>query len=214
MMKEAWSQLGGWDTASDVVGSTSAKKWKRVKPGKGILYNGAEGKSAAVVSRQEYGDIELEIEFMIPHSSNSGIYLMQRYEVQILDSFGKSDGELSYGDCGGIYHRWDDSEPDAKKKGYEGTPPTTNASAAPGAWQKFRILFRAPRFDKQGHKIENARFVRVVHNGVIIHEDVEVTGPTRGGLAGGEVASAPLSIQGDHGPIAFRKLQVRQTTLK
>src|SRR5690606_13008133 len=108
---------------------------------------------------------------------------------------------------GAIYERWDDSKPEGSK-GYEGTPPSTNACSAPGTSQTFKIKFRAPRFDAAGQKIENARFIRVEHNGVVIHEDVEVTGPTRGG-AEGEVAAAPLVVQGDHGPVAFRKFVVR-----
>lgn len=197
--------------ASKVVGDPHAKKWKVVKPGKAILYNGDAGKAVNLVSKELHGDAELDVEFMIPKGSNSGIYLMNRYEIQILDSYGKPDSDITYGDCGGIYERWDESKPTNEEKGYEGTAPSTNACTAPGTWQRFHILFRAPRFDGEGKKTENARFVRVEHNGVVIHEDVEVTGPTRGGEDGPEVASAPISIQGDHGPVAFRKFLVRPT---
>lgn len=209
-----WVEVGEWKMAGKVVGDPHAKKWKHVKPGTSILYNGDKGKSINLTSKQTHGDAELEIEFMIPKGSNSGVYLMNRYEVQILDSYGKADSDISYGDCGGIYERWDDSKPTKEEKGYEGTAPTTNACSAPGTWQKFHILFRAPRFDSSGKKSENARFVRVKHNGVVIHEDVEVTGPTRGGEAGPEVADAPLTVQGDHGPVAFRKFLVRPTKFK
>ncbi len=203
----AWKETGEWALASDVQGSSQEKKWKSVTPGKGILYNGASGKTLNIVSKQSHGDAEIEVEFMIPKASNSGIYLMSRYELQILDSYGKADNAISVHDCGAIYERWDDSKPEGSK-GYEGTPPSTNACSAPGTWQTFKIKFRAPRFDAAGKKIENARFIRVEHNGVVIHEDVEVTGPTRGG-AEGEVAAAPLVVQGDHGPVAFRKFVVR-----
>jgi len=209
--EKSWSNFDGWSTAASIAGSASEKKWKSVKPGKAIIHNTdkKEAKPKDIVSILEHGDVELEIEFMIPKSSNSGIYFMKRYEVQILDSFGKSDEDLSFGDCGGIYQIWDDSKPTNKEKGFEGTPPTTNASTAPGAWQKFRVQFRAPRFDSEGNKTENARFIRVIHNGVTIHEDVEVTGPTRGGHDKNEVAKAPLMIQGNHGPVAIRKLIVK-----
>jgi hypothetical protein len=206
----AWSETGAWAIAGEVHGSTQEKKWKAIKPGEGILYNGAEGKTINLVSQGEHGDAELEVEFMIPKGSNSGIYLMGRYEVQILDSYGKADNALSVHDCGAIYERWDESKPEGSR-GYEGTPPATNACSAPGTWQTFAIHFRAPRFDAEGNKTENARFIRVEHNGVVIHENVEVTGPTRGGLAGPEAASAPVWVQGDHGPVAFRKLLVRHT---
>ena len=138
---------------------------------------------------------------------------MGRYEVQILDSFGKSDAEMKHGDCGGIYERWDDTKEKKEEKGFEGTPPSANASAAPGTWQTYQILFRAPRFDTNGEKIENARFLKVVHNGTVIHENVEVTGPNRGGMEP-EVAEGPIKIQGDHGPVAFRKLVVTPRTFE
>ncbi len=206
----AWTETGDWAMADEIQGSTQEKKWKSVKPGKAILYNGAEGKTINITSKGSHGDAEIEVEFMIPKSSNSGIYLMSRYELQILDSYGKADNAITVHDGGAIYERWDESKPEGSK-GYEGTPPSTNASSAPGTWQTYKILFRAPRFDAQGKKTENARFIRVEHNGVVIHEDVEVTGPTRGGAEGPEVASAPVIIQGDHGPVAYRKLVVRHT---
>lgn len=209
----AWKNAEKWAMAGAISASTAQKKWKDVKPGNKILYNGAAGKAGNPVSKAEHGDAEIEVEFMIPKGSNSGIYLMQRYEVQILDSFGKPDSQLTYGDCGGIYRRWDESR-EEKERGYEGTAPATNASTAPGTWQTFSIDFRAPRFDAEGKKTENARFVQVKHNGVVIHEDAEVTGATRGGVGGPEVERAPLSIQGDHGPVAFRKILVRPTEFK
>ncbi len=209
----AWTETGAWAKAGEVQGSTQEKKWKSITPGDTILFNGAEGKSTNMVSKGDHGDVEVEVEFMIPKSSNSGIYLMSRYEVQILDSYGKPDNGLAYGDCGGIYERWDDTKPKGSE-GYEGTAPATNASTAPGTWQTFSISFRAPRFDATGKKTENARFVKVVHNGVVIHEDVEVTGPTRGGAAGPEIARGTITVQGDHGPVAFRKFLVRHTTFK
>ncbi|MEM6916045.1 MAG: DUF1080 domain-containing protein, partial [Verrucomicrobiota bacterium] len=190
-----------------VKGSEMEKKWDSVQAGEGILYNGKEGKTSNMRTVESFGDVELYAEFMIPKSSNSGIYFMERYEIQILDSFGKPDKDLKHGDCAGIYERWDETKEKNEEKGFEGTPPSTNASGAPGSWQTYRIHFRAPRFDADGNKIENARFLRVEHNGTLVHENAEVTGPTRGGQSG-EIAEASLKIQGDHGPIAFRKLVV------
>jgi len=202
---DAWEETGEWALAGSVAGSAVEKAWESIEPGEGILYNGADGETSNPVSKVRHGDVEIEAEFMIPKSSNSGLYLMQRYEVQILDSYGKPDSELKIHDAGAIYERWDE---DRDPKGYEGTPPATNASGAPGTWQNFRIVFRAPRFDAAGEKTENARFIRVELNGTLVHEDVEVTGPTRGGLEGPEAAVAGLKVQGDHGPVAFRKLRL------
>lgn len=209
---ECWDAPGEWCHAGKVSGSTTEKKWSSVGPGAGILFNGKTEKSNNLVSKTSHGDVEVYAEFMIPKSSNSGIYFMERYEVQILDSFGKPDDGLKHGDCGGIYQRWDESR-EGKDKGFEGTPPSTNASTAPGTWQKFHIVFRAPRFNAEGTKTENARFILVKHNGVVIHQDIEVTGPTRGGNSDKEVSSAPFKIQGDHGPVAFRKFTVKNLKL-
>jgi hypothetical protein len=82
-------------------------------------------------------------------------------------SHGKPDKNLQYGDCGGIYNT---------------APPRTNASKSPGEWQVFQVSFQAPRFDAKGKKTANARFAKVIHNGVVIHENVEVKGPTTAAL--------------------------------
>jgi hypothetical protein len=151
----------------------------------------------------EHGDVLAHIEFMVPKGSNSGVYFMGRYEIQVLDSFGVEQPQHS--DCGGIYQRWDDNR---DPKGYEGRPPRVNAARAPGEWQVFDVVFRAPRFDANGKKTANAMFVRVVHNGVVVHENEEVTGPTRAALFNDEKPKGPLMLQGDHGPVAYRNIWI------
>jgi hypothetical protein len=173
--------------------------------GKGAMLNGPNGTTSDIFTLFDHADVEVHLEFMVPKGSNSGVYFMSRYEVQILDSFGVASPQHS--DCGGIYQRWDDARGEGKE-GYEGVPPKENASLPPGEWQTFDVIFRAPRFDDSGKKIANARFERVVHNGKIIHQNVEVTGPTRAGMTG-EKPFAPLRLQGDHGPVAFRNIVVR-----
>ncbi|MHC4808639.1 MAG: 3-keto-disaccharide hydrolase, partial [Planctomycetota bacterium] len=148
-------------------------------------------------------DVRAHIEFMVPRGSNSGVYFMGRYEIQILDSWGKK--QPTFSDCGGIYQRWDDKR---TPKGYEGRPPRVNASLPPGQWQTFDVIFRAPRFDKTGKKIANARFVKVIHNGILVHRNAEVTGPTRAGTYRDEKPRGPLMLQGDHGPVAYRNIWI------
>jgi hypothetical protein len=84
-----------------------------------------------------------------------------------------------------------------------------NASLPPGQWQTFDVVFRAPRFDASGKKTRSARFVKVAHNGKLIHENVEVTGPTRAATYNDEKPTGPLMLQGDHGPVAYRNVRVR-----
>lgn len=164
------------------------------EPGEGILVNAADGHGVDLLLDMTHGDCDLHVEFMVPRGSNSGIYLHGQYEVQILDSYGKDDKELKYGDCGGIYNT---------------APPRTNASLPPGQWQTFDIAFQAPRFDDKGKKVADARFLKVIHNGKVIHENVEVKGPTTAALGGPERPQGVLMLQGDHGPVAFRNLRLR-----
>ncbi len=173
--------------------------------GSGILLNmNNDSIKDHLLTNWEHGDLLLELDVMIPKGSNSGIYLQGRYEVQLLDSWGVADP--AYSDIGGIYRNWESE----KGQIYMGKAPITNAAKAPGLWQHFSIAFRAPRFDAQGRKTENARFIYVDLNGVRIHENLEIPLPTGGPIEKNEVAKGPLMIQGDHGPVAFRNIEYLQ----
>ena len=205
----AWKDPGAnWQLAQRVYGDYQKEKDLQIEPGSGALVNlPTETAKDNLFSTWEHGDIELEIEFLMPKGSNSGIYLQGRYEIQLFDSWGKEDPKHS--DCGGIYQRWDPERGEGKE-GFEGHPPTLNASRAPNLWQHLHILFRAPRFDESGTKISPARFEKVYHNGVLIHNEVEVFGPTRAAAFEDEVPMGPLMIQGDHGPVAFRNIRFKK----
>lgn len=146
-----------------------------------------------IYTEEKYGDCTLEIEFMVPKGSNSGIYVMGEYEIQILDSFGKE--KVGPSDVGGLYGA---------------AAPKTNASKKPGEWQKFVIEFQAPRFDGT-KKTQNAKFVKITLNDTVIHENVEMKGPTPSGVTGKEAPTGPLMFQGDHGPVAFRTIKITPT---
>jgi len=197
---------GEWMVAGKVAIDRHDPKTFSIHSGRGVLVNGTKGRTVNLISEFEHGDVEAQIEFCVPKDSNSGVYFQGRYEVQILDSWGVAHPK--YSDCGGIYERWKDN------RGYEGHAPRVNASKRPGEWQTFDVIFRAPRFDATGKKSENARFVKVLHNGKVIHENVEVTGPTRAAAyESDEKAYGPLMLQGDHGPVAFRKLRLKSIRL-
>lgn len=206
----------GWGATSSVALDKEDSKLLYIsdKPGDGVLHNTStdipKKERAALRTARNYGDIELHVEFLMAKGSNSGVYILDRYEVQILDSWGKPDSELAVHDCGAIYERWSDEEPDPKKRGYEGTAPKKNATRPPGEWQSLDIVFRAPRFDKKGNKTTDATFVSVELNGVLLHKNVTATGPTRGGKAGKEAAKGPLVFQGNHGPVGLRNVWVKE----
>jgi hypothetical protein len=159
-----------------------------VKEGGNELVNTANG-GVDIYTAEEFGDCKVEVEVLVPKGSNSGIYLMGRYEIQILDSFGRD--KLGMGDMGAIYSV---------------AVPKLNASLKPGEWQKYVIDFQAPRF-KGKEKVANAVFTKVELNGKVIHENAEVKkGVTGGSLGNMEVPVGPLMFQGDHGTVAFRNL--------
>ena len=200
----AWrGNTGQWEIVGDTFTNPGNAKLLSSKPGSGVILNGPTGRTRNIVSKAEFGDVRAHIEFMVPKGSNSGVYFMGRYEIQVFDSWGVD--KPTHSDCGGIYQRWDDNR---NPKGYEGHPPRVNASRPPGQWQTFDAIFRAPRFDKDGRKIANARFEKIVHNGIVVHEDLELTGPTRAGTYNDEKPTGPLMLQGDHGPVAYRNIRL------
>jgi hypothetical protein len=199
---------GDWMAAKAVSLDPADPEKFLVTPGTGILVNGEKGHSVNLISEPEFGDIQAHIEFWIPKHSNSGVYLMGRYEIQIYDSYGVEKDKYPGIECGGIYGRW------INEKNVEGHSPRINASKPAGQWQTFDITFRAPRFDGDGKKTENAKVVKVIHNGRIIHENVELTGPTRSALSDKEKPTGPILLQGNHGPVAFRNLRIKAVHLR
>ncbi|MEY2648448.1 MAG: hypothetical protein RL282_1161 [Bacteroidota bacterium] len=172
--------------------------------GEGILFNHYNRSiqfqpGRNLMTKMEHGDMVIELDLMIPKGSNSGIYLQSRYEVQVNDSWGVKAPR--HGDMGGIYERWKDN------KGYEGKPPMKNACLAPGLWQHLEVSFQAPRFDASGKKTADAKFIYVKLNGITLHENIIVSGPTRAAAFEDEKAYGPLMIQGDHGQIAIRNFK-------
>lgn len=166
------------------------------------------GEHQNLFSREKFGDCELELEFLIAKGSNSGVKLQGRYEIQLYDSHHKEQPTAR--ECGGIYPHWIFQGPGKPLKYIdEGVPPRTNAAKPAGEWQTLRIAFKAPRFDAEGAKTANARFVSVVLNDREIHKDVEVDSPTGNASTPlPEVSRAPLMLQLDHGAVAFRNVRV------
>lgn len=196
-----WSVVGGVYVDRSKDGEITSTE------GTGVLVNiPTKPKKENLKTNFKHGDIELEVDVMMPKGSNSGLYFQERYEVQLFESWEVLD--VSHGDMGGIYQRWDSTK-DKGNEVYEGHAPRINAAKAPGLWQHFRIIFHAPRFDSTGYKIKDAEFKEVWLNGTLIQENVKVTGATRGGIGQDEVAKAPLMIQGDHGAVAFKNLKYK-----
>ncbi len=150
------------------------------------------------VTRRRFGDFQLHVEFLCPvmteksgqARANSGVYLHGIYEVQVLDSFGM---EVAGNGCGALYSI---------------AAPAVNASKPPGEWQTYEILFRAPRFDQAG-KVTQFPRVTVLHNGVVIHNNLELPKTTPGGLGGPMAPAGPILLQ-DHGdPVRYRNIWIR-----
>ncbi|MBN9524176.1 DUF1080 domain-containing protein [bacterium] len=204
--------LTGWKAKNQAKNQwqACAVSWDEKEPGKlvGGIDNSPGGTNRVLAAitgggsdlytEAKFGDVMLEVEFMLPKGSNSGIYLMGEYEVQVLDSYGKPADKLGMGDLGALY---------------SAAAPKVNAAKKPGEWQKFEIVFQAPKFEN-GKKVANAKFRSVVLNGTTLHKDVEMKGATPGGLTGKEAPTGPLMLQGDHGPVAYRNLKVVPVEVK
>ena len=151
---------------------------------------GVEVLGGDIKSKQAFGDFKLHAEFWLPllpgdvtgqQRANSGIYLQDRYELQVLDSFG--DTTPANNECGAIYEK---------------IAPSTNAATAPQTWQTYEVTFRAARFNGSGVKTENAR-VTVVWNGVTVINNAEINGPTGNGAAENGRAR-PAAVPGPRRP--------------
>jgi hypothetical protein len=156
---------------------------------------GVKGHGDIITKEAFGGDFTLHVEFRVPYEpagtgqgrGNSGVYVQGRYEVQVLDSYGLRSGK---NDCAAIYDLH---------------PPKVNACKAPTVWQTFDIAFKAPRFEG-GKKTEPARMT-VRHNGVLVHENAEITTDnTRAGMGGDPSKPGPILLQ-DHGhPVQYRNV--------
>lgn len=195
-----------WKIVGNVHADLEQPNKLETSRGTGILVNDPGNKSGQdLYTKEEFGNMDLVVDYMMAKGSNSGIYFQGQYELQLHDSWGLT--AITSGENGGVYPRWDDQKPEGEKA-YQGYAPRQNVGRAPGLWQHLEVSFQAPRFNEKGEKIENAKFIYVRLNGVTIHEDLELLGPTRGSMEAGEKAKGPLRIQGDHGAVAFRNMEV------
>lgn len=185
----------GKDTSHWVArGSGEACPWT-VEDGSLIVKNGAPD----IVTKDKFGSYKLHVEFWLPLMSdmtsqgraNSGVYNHGRYEVQILDSY--NNPTYQFGGCGAIYEQKD---------------PDKNALLPPEQWNSYDITFTAPKLRADGTLISKPR-ITVVHNGIKIHDNVEIDKPsTRAGEEGPQPAIGPILLQ-DHGcPVRYRNIWV------
>ena len=179
----------------------SPTKWKLID---GALES--VKKAGYIQTKQKFGSCQLHIEFATPKvpkgngqgRGNSGVFLMGQYEVQVLDSY--QNQTYPDGQCGALYGR---------------AKPLVNASRGPGEWQTFDITFHRPIFNEKGEVTRKAKF-HVVHNGVVIHDKLELSGGTgwRGPHSISEYKKhadeGPLQLQ-DHGnPVRFRNIWIKE----
>jgi len=203
----AWYNGDKWDVAGDAALNSDNIRQLVGKAGSGVLINGKEGKCPSLVTkRRDYRDVEIHLEFMVAKGSNSGVIFHGNYEIQILDSYGIK--KLTAGHCGGVYPRAE-AQPTYHHID-KGSPPRVNAAKPAGQWQTMDIIFQAARFDKDGKKSAHARFVKVVHNGKVIQEDVETPYACGPNWDRRQYPQGPIIIQGDYGPIAVRNVRVKE----
>ena len=159
--------------------------------------------SGDIHTRQEFGDVQLHIEWRTPGvvegdgqgRGNSGVFLQSLYEVQVLDSYANTT--YSNGQAASIYKQH---------------IPLVNASRPPGEWQTYDIVFRAPRFGADGTVAEKAN-ITVFHNGVLVQDHVEIRGETVNIGAPSykpHAAQMPLRLQDHDNPVSYRNIWLRE----
>lgn len=163
----------------------------------------AVAKGGGITTKESFGDIQLHIEWAAPEKvkgkgqgrGNSGVYLMNRYEVQILDSY---DNETYFdGQAGAIYKQ---------------TPPMVNACRPPGEWQTYDILWTAPRFSEDG-TVKTPAAITVLHNGIVIQNHYELQGSTHWHKPPSyekHAPTGPIHLQFHGNPVRFRNIWVRK----
>ena len=174
----------------------SAAKWKM-----GDGYFETVPKAGYIYTKQPFGDCQLHVEFWEPSPAhgtgqdrgNSGVFLMSRYEIQVLDSF----QNITYpdGQAAAIYGQF---------------PPLVNASRRPGEWQSYDIVFTAPRF--KGQQVETPAYVTVLHNGIVVHDHTAILGTTGHRVLGAyspHPPTAPLMLQDHAHPVRYRNIWIR-----
>jgi len=166
-------------------------------------YTEVAAKSGAIKTKRAFGDCQLHVEWATPspatgsgqNRGNSGVFLMDTYEVQVLDSYNAPT--YADGMAAALYGQY---------------PPLVNACRKPGEWQTYDIVFHAPRFDEGGTVKAPARMT-VFHNGILVQDNEELTGPTVHKARPPYKAHAekmPLSLQ-DHGhPVRYRNIWIRE----
>lgn len=150
-----------------------------------------------IVTRKKFSDFKLHLEFKTPLKpeatgqarGNSGVYLLERYELQILDSYGLTPQN---NDCGAIY---------------KVAAPLRNACYPPLQWQTYDITFHAPRFDQSGKKIKNA-LVTVEQNGILIQDETEIPHPTGSRFSRKEMKEGGILLQDHHNPVQFKNIWI------
>jgi len=166
-------------------------------------YMEVAAKTGSIRTKKGFGDCQLHLEWATPGAvagegqerGNSGVFLMETYEVQVLDSY--NNRTYADGQAAAIYGQYS---------------PLVNACRKPGEWQTYDIVFHRPRFGADGKLVEPARLT-VFHNGVLVHDNCELTGPTSHKARPPYKAQAdklPLSLQ-DHGnPVRYRNIWLRE----
>lgn len=167
----------------------------KTSQGMGALVN-ASDQPSDYTSKQVFGDARVRLDFMLPKGGRSGVVLMDCYEIVLSDS--PAQGELTTDDCGAL----------APGPGFDGFPPGVDAFRGPGLWHELDATLTAPRFDEAGNKTANAHLVRLLIDDVLVHEELDLPGPS-GSAGSAEASAGPLRIRGDVGSVAIRDIRVR-----
>ncbi len=184
----------GWELCEAELDRADPTRFQ-VRPGVSHLVNTGPDPTN-YLSKPVFGDAKIHVDFTLPQGGRSGLFVQGRYGILFADS--KDADLLTHDHCGAVIGG----------SNSPGRPPALHAYRGPGELHEVDVDFRAPRFDAEGRKIENARFLRVRIDDVLVQENVELPGPSAGAL-GPEVAEGPIVVVGEHGPVAIGNVQAK-----
>ncbi|TCK82629.1 family 16 glycoside hydrolase [Albibacterium bauzanense] len=192
-----------WLIVSDLITDFNKSTTKFVK-GNGIVVNTPmKGATNLVSGLQLEGDTEIDFDFLTTNGSNSAVYIMGRYKIQLSDSWPESQNPLSR--IGTI-----DVNKAESSISFHTKQPISNVGKAPGLWQHLKVKFKSPTFDSSGKKVDKASFAEVYLNGVLIHQGISLEGPSDGAIFNDESTKGPLVFQADENHVlAFRNISYK-----
>lgn len=192
------SPSAAWVIAGNAFAATPDADFQLSEGAGALVCNNETNSLTPLATQMEHGDLEMDLEFLLPKDGQAQLWLQGRYAIQLEDTWGKESQR-----CGMLLG----------SSSAEDHQAPVNASRAPGLWQHLSLYFEAARFDEGGNKQSNAKLHYLRLNGYTLLQNVELPAPSAGASNPDEVAEAPLVFASLQGAVAFKDIHYKAYTL-